>query len=223
MGGRQSGEVASKLCVDILRKHFHYYAPRTPADAGWEEVKRSITMITTLLHDWVRKINAEINQMGRQASKKGNMGTTVVLLYLHHNFGVVGHVGDSRLYRFREDEGLTPVTEDHSLVNQQLRRNQITAEEALASSQRNIVTRALGTRPDVEPEIQVIEVEDGDIFLLCSDGLTDLVVDEEIGSVLHNNLENLDMAVKNLIDLANARGGKDNITIVIAQAFDLPG
>ena len=222
MGGRKSGEVASKLAVDILRQHFHYYAPKVPQGAPWEELKRSVHMITTLLRDWLQKINHQIYELGRQEAKKGNMGTTVALLHLHGPFGILAHVGDSRVYRLREDEGIVQFTEDHSLVNEQLKRRSITEEEARHSKQRNIVTRALGTRPNVEPELQVIEVEDGDVFLLCSDGLTDLVADDEIEEIALNNAEDLDRAIGLLIDLANARGGKDNITIVIAQAFDIP-
>lgn len=222
MGGRKSGEVASKLCVDILRKHFHYHAPKYRPTDSPEEVKRSITMLTTLLSDWIQKINHEIYQLGCQEAKQGNMGTTLVLLHLYASHGILAHVGDSRIYRIRDDEGIRQVTEDHSLINQEIKRKKITAEEAKLHTRKNIVTRALGTRPQVEPDIQVLEVEEGDVFLLCSDGLSDLVSDDEMANIVLNNIEDLDFALGTLIDLANARGGKDNITVLVAQAFDLP-
>ncbi len=222
MGGRKSGEVASKVCVDTLRKHFHYYAPAKQPGASWDDIKRSIAMVTTLLRDWIQKINSEIHKLGQQESKVGNMGTTVVLLYMYDRFGVIAHVGDSRLYRYREAEGMRRLTDDHSLVGQEVKKGNLSEEEARTSSKKNIVTKALGTRPTVEPDIQVIEVKDGDVFLLCSDGLSDLVVAEEMGNIVCNNLEHLDQAVDSFIDLANARGGKDNITVIMAQAFDLP-
>ena len=221
MGGRESGELASKLCVDTLRKQFHYFCPSLPEDPNWDEVKRSIKMLTVLIKEWMQRINGEIYDLGRQESHSNNMGTTVVMLHIRHGFAVAAHVGDSRIYRIREGEGQQQVTEDHSFINRQLRRNLMTPEEARHSKQKNIVTRALGTRDTVETDVQVIQVREGDIFLLCSDGLTDLVDNDEIEEIILNNVEDLEHATNTLIDLANARGGKDNITTVLCQVFDL--
>ncbi len=220
MGGRKSGELASKVAVDTLRKQFHYYCPSLPENPSWPEVKRSLKMLTVLIKEWMDKINGEIFALGREESHANNMGTTVVMLHIRHGFAVAAHVGDSRIYRIRENDGQQQITEDHSFINRQLRRNLMTVEEARRSTQKNIVTRALGTREMVETDVQVIQVRDGDVFLLCTDGLSDLVENDEIEEIMLNNLEDIENAVNTLIDLANARGGKDNITVVACQVFD---
>lgn len=216
MGGRLSGEVASKIAVETIRKHFTYHTPSLSDSPSFEEVKQALQMLTTLMGDWIKGINRELFRLGRQESERRNMGTTIVVFHLMYEYGVFAHVGDSRIYRFRDD-AIDRVTEDHSFLNRQVKANLMTEEEAARSDKKNIVTRALGIREDVGVDIRVQKTRPGDIFLLCSDGLTDLVEDALIRDLVLNSGDDLDHACRSLVDLANARGGKDNITVVLAR------
>jgi len=129
---------------------------------------------------------------------------------------VVGHIGDSRMYRLR-GEILTQLTEDHSVIQEQINAGLLTREQALLSNHKNLVTRALGVDPEVELELQEFEVEISDIYLLCSDGLTDLVNDTELTKILLEANGNIASAAKELIQVANENGGTDNISVIIAK------
>ena len=144
------------------------------------------------------------------------MGTTVAFLYYQNDFVIVGHVGDSRVYRFRRGR-LRLLTEDHSFINTQLKAKLITPEEALRSNHRNIITRAIGTRSVVKPTLSVRSAREGDTFLLCSDGLSDLVNDSRIEEIMAEPVSEMEATVAALVDEANARGGKDNITVVLGR------
>jgi protein phosphatase len=141
------------------------------------------------------------------------MGTTMTVALVEGMTVAIGHVGDSRAYLVR-GERMEQLTEDHSLVNELLKSGKLSEEEAQVHPQRSVITRAVGTDPDVDVDGFTIEAEEGDVFLICSDGLSDMVEDEEILEVLHQNREDLDKAVKALVAAANRGGGEDNITAV---------
>jgi protein phosphatase len=141
------------------------------------------------------------------------MGTTMTVALVEGMTVAIGHVGDSRAYLVRGDR-MEQLTEDHSLVNELLKTGKLSEEEAQVHPQRSVITRAVGTDPDVDVDGFTIEAEENDVFLICSDGLSDMVDDEEILELVHANREDLDKAVKALVGAANRRGGEDNITAV---------
>jgi protein phosphatase len=145
------------------------------------------------------------------------MGTTITVALVENGNVAFGHVGDSRAYLIR-DGRMEQVTEDHSLVNELMKSGKLSREEAETHPQRSVITRALGTDPDVDADTFTIEAQAGDVFLLCSDGLTDMVGEREIQELVERNRENLDAALKSLVKAANRGGGEDNITVV---AFEI--
>jgi protein phosphatase len=145
------------------------------------------------------------------------MGTTMTVALVEGTKVTFGHVGDSRAYRYR-DGAIEQITEDHSLVNELLKSGKLSPEEADTHPQRSVITRAVGTDPDVDVDSFTIDAEVGDVFLICSDGLTDMVDDEDIRSVLEKFHDDLDRATKSLVSAANRGGGEDNITVI---AFEI--
>jgi protein phosphatase len=152
------------------------------------------------------------------------MGTTIVAGLFYDNSVVVGHVGDSRMYRLR-DGVLEAITRDHSLLQEQIDSGMISMEDARQSRNKNLVTRAVGIDADVLPEILVHEVRVGDIYLLCSDGLNDMVSDEDIQSTLYAMQGNLPLAAEQLVQQANDNGGRDNVSVILVKVkgeFSVP-
>ncbi len=216
MGGRDFGEVASSLCVSTFNKYFKKYFPETFRGRSLGTDGTVQDVLRTLLDGWVREVNNAVHNLGMIDARYREMGTTLVVLFHQEDFVATAHVGDSRIYRHRDGE-MKQVTEDHSFINSQLKAKLITPEEAALSSHKNIITRAVGTRQTVKPEINFIDAREGDVFLLCSDGLSDLVSSDDMGRTLVRNGTDLVRAVDELVDLANERGGKDNITVVLAR------
>ncbi len=144
------------------------------------------------------------------------MGTTLVVGVFHDNKVTVGHIGDSRLYRLR-GEDFQQVTRDHSLLQEQIDGGLITVEQARHSQNKNLVTRAVGIDPEVAAEIHVHEVEPGDVYLFCSDGLNDMVEDDEIAMTLGALSANLDLCATQLIQMANDNGGRDNVSVILVK------
>jgi protein phosphatase len=144
------------------------------------------------------------------------MGTTLVTAVFYDNSVTVAHIGDSRLYRLRDNE-LQLMTRDHSLLQEQMDSGMITPEEARQSQNRNLVTRALGVDPTVQPEIRDYDTLPGDIYLLCSDGLNDMVEEEDIATTMQTLSTNLDLAANQLIQLANDNGGRDNVSVILVK------
>ena len=216
MGGRDFGEVASSLCVSSFNTYFKknfpetFRARRRGSDGLLEDLLR------TLFDGWVREVNNQVYGLGMVDARYREMGTTLAFLYHQEDFVALVHVGDSRVYRWRGGE-MKQVTEDHSFINSQLKAKLITPEEAALSSHKNIITRAIGTRQAVKPEVRFQDAVAGDVYLLCSDGLSDLVSSDDMGRTLQRNGNDLHRAVDELVDLANERGGKDNITVVLAR------
>ena len=196
MGGAQAGEVASQIAVDVFEHHL--------PEAGSPEER---------LAGCVQEANRQIYQRSRTEHERAGMGTTLTAAYLDDAEVVIAHVGDSRAYLFR-DGGLTRLTQDHSLVDELLRRGKLTEEQAAEHPQRSIITRALGPEPEVEVDRWTYSVRADDVVLLCSDGLTSMITEQRIADILGAN-EVLERAADQLIDDANAAGGRDNITVVM--------
>ena len=195
MGGHQAGEVASRIAAAALREDVE------PA-GGPERVEALI-----------REANRRIWQHSTEDVAASGMGTTVTVAFVEGDLVTIGHVGDSRAYRVR-DRRIEQLTEDHSLAAELERSGQLSAEEARSHPQRSVITRALGTEPDVEIDTFTVEGRPGDLFLLCSDGLSSMVEDAGILEVLESRRGSLDTAARELVRAANRSGGEDNITVV---------
>ena len=199
MGGAQAGEVASRLAAAALKE--------SRADAGGEH----------RIYDLIQEANRRVYARSSTDPKTSGMGTTITVALVENGNVAFGHVGDSRAYLIR-DGHMEQVTEDHSLVNELMKSGKLSREEAETHPQRSVITRALGTDPDVDADTFTIEAKVGDVFLLCSDGLTDMVGEREIQELVERNRENLDAALRALVKAANRGGGEDNITVV---AFEI--
>lgn len=216
MGGRDFGEVASSLFVSTMNSYMKKFFPRSFRTRTRDDGSGAPWHLMGLFDMWFRDINEAVYAWGDLDRKYREMGTTVAFLYQQTDFAIVGHVGDSRVYRLR-DQDLELLTEDHSFINTQLKAKLITPEEALRSNHRNIITRAIGTRALVKPGLSTTTAEPGDVFLLCSDGLSDLVEDGRIEEILNDSADDVPATVDALVDEANLRGGKDNITVVLGR------
>jgi protein phosphatase len=216
MGGRDFGEVASSLCVSTLNKTFKKYFPQTLRGRSMADDEVIANIVRQTIDTWVRDMNGVVWDFGSLDSRYKEMGTTLALVFHDSDYVAVAHVGDSRVYRIR-DGVIEQITDDHSFVNAQLRAGLISPAEAAASPHKNIITRAIGTRAVVKADVAVHPAEEGDIYLLCSDGLSDLADEGDILMTMMGEQMDLERSVQALIDLANGRGGKDNITVVLAR------
>lgn len=206
MGAHAAGELASKMATDLVPLGYHKLLDRPPHEA---------------LAQAVRDANAQIHSRGMASDDFRGMGTTVSALAVLPQGAIIAHVGDSRVYRLRGDV-IEQLTFDHSLVWELRRAGQFPAGETLSYIPKNIITRSLGPNPEVQVDLEgPFPILPGDVFLLCSDGLSGQVRDEEIGKVL--SLLPPQEAMRTLIDLANLRGGPDNITVIVARAASEPG
>lgn len=210
MGGHLAGEVASAMAIDkvthSLRQSF----------ANHQHNDQPKISAAQALVDAIKSANSAIHAASMNRPEQAGMGTTIVAATFHDRLLTVAHVGDSRLYRYRQG-AFAQVTEDHSMVQELLRRGLMTPEEARTSVNRNLVTRALGVDPLVEVEVKEQNFEDGDVYLMCSDGLNDVLMDEEIAAILREHLSDLDMAAQKMIAEVNARGGPDNVSVVLVR------
>ena len=217
MGGYNAGEVASgiaaKTVSSIIREAF------AVQDLDGADKATGLRRVSILLRDAIARANKIIYQTSRTQPQCEGMGTTLVAALLYDNRITVAHVGDSRLYRLRS-ERLERLTLDHSLLQELVDRGFYSPEEAQRATNKNYVTRALGVEPSVEVEIHEHPVQKGDIFMLCSDGLSDMIEDEDIHLTITTFGANLDTVAKQLIQLANDNGGRDNVSVVIAQTTD---
>lgn len=214
MGGYNAGEVASGIAVSVVATEIcQRLQEANPIDRDEESGDE---LGVALLRDNIRKANLSIYQAAQSQPQYSGMGTTIVAGLFYDNCVVAGHVGDSRMYRLR-DGVLETITRDHSLLQEQIDSGMITIEDARQSKNKNLVTRAVGIDADVVPEIHVHEVRLGDIYLLCSDGLNDMVEDEDIQSTLYAMQGNLPLAAEQLIQLANDNGGRDNVSVILVK------
>ncbi|HUO43914.1 MAG TPA: Stp1/IreP family PP2C-type Ser/Thr phosphatase [Burkholderiales bacterium] len=215
MGGYNAGEVASGIAVAMLTSEMREALAGTSAN---EADASGTPFAVTLIRDSAGKANAAIYQAAQSQPQYAGMGTTLVAALFYDNHVAIGHIGDSRLYRLRGD-GFEQVTRDHSLLQEQIDSGMISKEQARYSQNKNLVTRAVGIDPEVETEVHTYEVEPGDIYLLCSDGLSDMVEDEDIHNTLSMLRTNLPLAAQQLIQLANDNGGRDNISVILVRVL----
>jgi PPM family protein phosphatase len=215
MGGYNAGEVASGIAVKTITNLVREGLLRE--DLGSIDRGTGLTRPSIVLRDAITRANKIIYQTARSQAECEGMGTTVVAALFYDNRISIAHVGDSRLYRQRGSQ-IAQVTMDHSLLQELVDRGFYSPEEAQRAANKNYVTRALGVEPQVEVEVQEHPVDKGDIFILCSDGLSDMVEDEDIRLTISTFGANLDTVAKQLIQLANENGGRDNVSVVLAQA-----
>ena len=206
VGGAQAGDVASQMAVEILGEAFI----NQQADLDAEDVMRAA----------IEQANTAIHQMANDLPQLSSMATTVVALHVYGNIATIGHVGDSRAYRLDHHGNLLRETNDHSVVEEEVRAGRMTPEQAANHPSKNIISRALGAEPDVEIDLKTIMVEPGTTFLLCSDGITRHVNDAEIGGLLSNG--NPTSICDRLKEICYARGAEDNLTAVVVRVASEP-
>ena len=197
MGGARGGEIASRVAATALGES---------VDGSGEARVAAL----------IQEANRKVYERAREDSDASGMGTTITVALFENGIVSIGHVGDSRAYLIR-DRKVDQLTEDHSLVAELVRTGRLSPEEAESHPQRSVITRALGTDPDVDVDTFSVEAKPGDLFLICSDGLTSMVADEEILDVVEPRRDDLDAAARELIAAANRSGGEDNITVVFFE------
>src|SRR5688572_22449898 len=202
VGGAEAGEVASQTAIEVLEEAFRHQ--EDGAD------------VEDLMELAIQRANASIHQMAQDHAKFSMMATTIVALHLKDNLATFGHVGDSRLYRLTPDGQLHRETEDHSIVEEEVRAGRMTPEQAANHPSKNVISRALGAEQGVEVDMKTIEVEDGTEFLLCTDGITRHVSDNEIRQLLVMNGD-LEEVCNELKRRCYERGAEDNLTVVIVR------
>jgi serine/threonine protein phosphatase PrpC len=222
MGGYNAGEVASGIAVSVMvseiSRALQDASPTDRDENGGEELG------VMLLRDNLQKANASIFHAAESQPQYSGMGTTIVSGIFYDNRVAVGHIGDSRMYRLR-GEVLVAITRDHSLLQEQIDGGIISVEDARLSKNKNLVTRAVGIDAEVVPEIHVHDVLVDDVYLLCSDGLNDMMEDEDIQSTLYALQNNLPLAANQLIQMANDNGGRDNVSVILVKvkgSFSVP-
>jgi protein phosphatase len=226
MGGYNAGEVASGMATTVITTELQHavssVAPHAVDPASGQPAAER------LLREQIAKANTSIFQAAQSQPQYAGMGTTLVAALFSDNRVTVAHIGDSRMYRLR-DGRFEQITRDHSLLQEQIDSGMITPEQARHSHNKNLVTRALGIDPEVEAEVNGFDVMPGDVYLLCSDGLNDMVTDEDIGMTVQTiagaSGGNLRLAAQQLVQMANDNGGRDNVSVVLVRvlrAFAMP-
>lgn len=208
MGGYNAGEIASNMATVLIKSELVRWLAEAGPQANAQEVQRAMEIC-------VGNANLAIFNSANANPQYAGMGTTLVLGVFQDDQLLLGHVGDSRCYRWRGQE-LLQITKDHSFLQEQLDAGLLTPAQAAQSPNRNLVTRALGVEEEVQLELHSHPVEAGDLYLMCSDGLSDMVPDEMIANILHNGSSLTEMAAE-LVSLANQQGGRDNIAVLLTQ------
>ncbi len=211
MGGYNAGEVASAMAVDLISADMSLWLAQAQG-GGVRDLRRAMEIC-------VDHANRAIFEAAHDHDAYAGMGTTLVMAVVRGDAVVIGHVGDSRAYRWRA-RSLRQLTRDHSLLQEQLDIGLITPAEAATSSNRNLVTRALGVEDTVLLDVMDTDLLPGDVLLLCSDGLSDMLGDDEIAAILSTD-EALEARCQHLVDAANARGGRDNVSVILVGVPDL--
>jgi PPM family protein phosphatase len=203
MGGHKGGETASAMALDVI-------------NSAIEKIneKKSTTHIIPFIKEAVSLASMKIYERSLMDESLRGMGTTLVSVYFYDKSAYISQVGDSRVYLYKDDE-LWKVTEDHSLINEQIRSGAITKKEAEKLNYKNVITRSVGFEEIVNVDVYTREVEKGDIFLLCSDGLTSMLDDEDIAEQITS--KDLSASVDNLINKANESGGLDNVSVILLK------
>jgi protein phosphatase len=216
MGGYNAGEVASGMATTVIVTEMQQALARVrPYDL---DPKTNQPLAPRLVREQVLKANTSIYQAAQSQPQYAGMGTTLVVGLFYDNRLLVAHLGDSRLYLLRDGK-FSQVTRDHSLLQEQIDSGLITLEQAKHAQHKNLVTRALGIDPSVEPEIREYPTKPGDIYLLCSDGLNDMVEDEDIGMAVETLGANLPLAAQQLVQMANDNGGRDNVSVILVRVL----
>lgn len=214
MGGHRGGEVASAIAVSTILESLDNELKNIKS--GDIDEVTGYRLESIAVNDAVTKANENVFTSSNENSQYRGMGTTVVVLLFHDNHFTVAHVGDSRLYRYRDNE-LVQITRDHSLMQELVDKGFYTKEQARESLNKNLVTRAIGAEESVQVDIHEDAALPEDIYLLCSDGLTDMLEDEVIQNTITDNSEDLEKIATELIRLSNESGGKDNISVILAR------
>jgi serine/threonine protein phosphatase PrpC len=215
MGGHAAGEVASRVAVEAINE----FIGLTGGDREitWPfELDASISYDGNRLKTAIRHANQRVLEATQERAEYEGMATTVVAALIENDKVNVAHVGDSRVYLLRDGE-LTQLTSDHSWVNEQIQNGVISPDQARSHPLRNVVTRALGGKTDLRVDIRVVETRAGDLLLLCTDGLTTMMPDEEIRDCLLRCAQDVDRAAQELVNGANEHGGEDNITVLVIR------
>jgi protein phosphatase len=221
MGGYKSGEVASEVAVNTILEELRAQIP--DLSPGEIDEQTGYTKESLAARNSIVKANEAIFSMSSNDTQHRGMGTTLVMGIFYDNQITISHVGDSRMYRFRNGK-LQQITVDHTLLQELVDRGFYTQEEASTSLNKNLVTRALGIEGSIAVDIKEDQAMPGDIYLLCSDGLTDMVDDQEINETVIAFRDNLDKLADKLIAVANKNGGRDNISVLLAQTNkEFPG
>lgn len=214
MGGYQAGEVASRLAVDTILTELQTRAPQVVlADI---HVSSGLCYASLLLQQAILHANQAIWQAACSETNYRGMGTTVVAVWFYGDQLSIAHVGDSRLYRLRDNE-LKSLTKDHSVLQQLIDVGLIEEKQAWHAPNKNLITRALGVKEQVEVDLQEHKVQENDLYLLCSDGLNDMLQDGDILSILQSKNTATDIA-NQLVEMANQQGGRDNISVIIIKS-----
>jgi serine/threonine protein phosphatase PrpC len=215
MGGHAAGEIASRVALNTLQEALVKGSQSKEAEFSPNQTA-VLSPPSSLLVSGIRSANLAVFQSSTEKEEYRGMGTTLVAVYFGDSNPAVAHVGDSRLYRIRSRK-IEQFTEDHSVVWEKYREGLLPKEALSASPLKNIVTRALGMNPTVDVDVQELEVQKGDQLLLCSDGLSDLVRDDELLQTVEEVSGELDQGCRRLVQMANQRGGKDNITVLLIK------
>jgi serine/threonine protein phosphatase PrpC len=218
MGGHAAGEIASKVAVESINEF-------VCLTGGDEEITWPFGLDENISYDGnrlktaIRYANRKVLEATKEKSEYEGMATTVAAVLVDGDSGNIGHVGDSRVYLVRDGE-ISQLTSDHSWVNEQIQSGVISPDQARTHPLRNVVTRALGGKPDLQVDMQQHKAKAGDILLLCSDGLTTMIADDEIARLMRESGGDVDKAAQSLVSSANARGGEDNITVLLIRFDD---
>ncbi len=205
MGGHNCGEVASQMAVELVSRHARQFLD--------QDVDPS--KLTGILYEAFHRANQKILEYADMNRECMGMGTTLTMIWIKGCYGVIGHVGDSRIYVLRNKE-LIQLTEDHSLVAELFRKGEITEEEALIHPQKHVITRAMGIDETLRADFIPIELQVGDVLMLCTDGITNLICDDELRNMLMR-IDSAKEAARAMVNLANERGGHDNSTAMIIR------
>jgi serine/threonine protein phosphatase PrpC len=216
MGGYNAGEVASRLCVDIIAQHIQQkkLTPHLPR-MMWQSSHATRWVSEAIVH-----ANNEVHDLAQINPECAGMGTTVVMGLVHQDRLVVGHVGDSRAYRLRQGQ-LELITHDHSVVQAQIDAGLISEQDARYSPIKNLITRAVGSHEDVEAEVREYKMEVGDVYMLCSDGLTDMLEPHLVHQMMVDLSDDLQECCDQLVAAANQHGGNDNISVLLMRVTQL--
>lgn len=215
MGGYHGGEVASSLAVTAVLETF-----RAPLAEHWREEEWAMEVSEPVLRLYaaVSQANQTVYEAALNQPEYEGMGTTLLATYFHDDRVTLAHIGDSRIYLWRNNN-LTQLTVDHTLIQEQIERGEITPEQAAFSADKSVLTRALGVDPVVEVDMRELTTQAGDIFLLCSDGCYDMLSFDEIAAILDDYHGDLDLLAHQLVQRANENGGYDNISTVVARVL----